>query len=131
MASAIRMGMQAAPASLTVRHLSTPPVQRSVKASLSKKELSDKIASTYGLTKREGERIVNDVLTTITEKVAAGEKVTLIGFGSFEARKRPARTGRNPKTGEPLTIPARTVPVFSAGKNFKETVNGEKPSTSE
>jgi DNA-binding protein HU-beta len=54
--------------------------------------------------------------------VAAGDKVTLVGFGSFEARERQAREGRNPKTGEAMTIPATKVPAFSAGKLFKDKV---------
>ncbi len=124
MASAIRVSMPAAPARLHSRLLSTTPARTAVKAQFSKKELSDQIAAAHGLSKKDGERIVNDVLSTIQEKVAAGEKVSFIGFGTFEGRKRPARTGRNPKTGEPLAIPERTVPVFSAGKGFKDAVSG-------
>jgi DNA-binding protein HU-beta len=58
----------------------------------------------------------------IVTSVAGGDKVTLVGFGSFEKRERKAREGRNPKTGESMTIAATTVPAFSAGKSFKETV---------
>ncbi|WP_439648882.1 HU family DNA-binding protein [Leptolyngbya ohadii] len=61
---------------------------------------------------------------SIMEVIAGGEKVTLVGFGTFEARQRQEREGRNPKTGESMTIPASTVPAFSAGKLFKETVAG-------
>ena len=62
---------------------------------------------------------------TIQKTVAKGKKVTLVGFGTFEARKRAARTGRNPQTGKELKIPAKTVPAFSAGKKFKTVVNGK------
>jgi DNA-binding protein HU-beta len=62
------------------------------------------------------------LLETITQVVADGDKVTLIGFGTFEAKKRSAREGRNPKTGEAVQIPAATVPTFSAGKAFREAV---------
>jgi DNA-binding protein HU-beta len=125
MACAMRLSMPAAPARLHSRLLSTTAPRAGVKAHFSKRELSDQIAATYGLTKKDGERIVNDVLTTIQVKVAGGEKVSFIGFGTFEGRKRPARIGRNPKTGEALTIPERTVPVFSAGKGFKDAVSGK------
>ena len=61
-------------------------------------------------------------LETIEKTVSKGKKVTLVGFGTFEPRKRAARTGRNPQTGAPLKIAAKTVPAFSAGKKFKELV---------
>ena len=67
-------------------------------------------------------KILNAITETIVETVADGDKVTLVGFGSFEPRPRKERNGKNPQTGEPLTIPATTVPVFSAGKAFKEKV---------
>ena len=60
--------------------------------------------------------------TKLSQKAAKGKKVTLVGFGTWEARKRAARTGRNPQTGKELKIAAKTVPAFSAGKNFKELV---------
>jgi len=68
----------------------------------------------------EMERIVNGVLDTIKNEVAAGNSVQLVGFGTFESRNRAARTARNPQTGESLTIPAKKVPAFKAGKAFKE-----------
>ena len=64
--------------------------------------------------------VVAAVLETIEKTVSKGKKVTLVGFGTFEARKRAARTGRNPQTGATLKIAAKTVPAFSAGKKFKE-----------
>ena len=66
--------------------------------------------------------VVAAVLETIEKTVSKGKKVTLVGFGTFEARKRAARTGRNPQTGAELKIAAKTVPAFSAGKKFKELV---------
>ena len=66
--------------------------------------------------------VLNAVLTAIAEAVASGEKVTLVGFGSFESRSRKEREGRNPATGEQITIPAAIVPTFSAGKVFKDDV---------
>jgi DNA-binding protein HU-beta len=65
------------------------------------------------------------LIETIQKTVSKGKKVTLVGFGTFESRKRAARTGRNPQTGKELKIPARTVPAFSAGKKFKTIVNGK------
>ena len=64
-------------------------------------------------------------METIEKTVAKGKKVTLVGFGTFEARKRAARTGRNPQTGKEIKIAAKTVPAFSAGKKFKEAVDGK------
>ena len=66
--------------------------------------------------------ILSATLEVIEKTVAKGKKVTLVGFGTFEARKRAARTGRNPQTGAELKIAAKTVPAFSAGKKFKELV---------
>jgi len=62
------------------------------------------------------------MLESIVDAVASGDKVTLVGFGTFEARDRQAREGRNPSTGKPIKIPATRVPAFSAGKLFKEKV---------
>ncbi|MBD1848989.1 HU family DNA-binding protein [Cyanobacteria bacterium FACHB-502] len=91
---------------------------------MNKGELVDKVAEKTGVTKREAEATLNALTESIMEAVAGGEKVTLVGFGTFEARQRQEREGRNPKTGESMTIPASTVPAFSAGKLFKETVAG-------
>ncbi len=91
---------------------------------MNKGELVDKVAEKTGVTKREAEATLNALTESIMEAVAGGEKVTLVGFGTFEARQRQEREGRNPKTGETMTIPASTVPAFSAGKLFKETVAG-------
>ena len=90
---------------------------------MNKKDLVDILAYKANLTKKESEEVVTIILETIIKTVSEGEKVTLVGFGSFEARERQARAGVNPKTGEKLSIPAARVPTFSAGKFFKDTVN--------
>ncbi len=74
-------------------------------------------------TKRVIEEVLTTTLDVIIDTVAKGEKVTLVGFGSFEPRERKPREGRNPKTGEKMDIPGTRVPAFSAGKTFKEMVN--------
>ncbi|MEM6252581.1 MAG: HU family DNA-binding protein [Cyanobacteria bacterium P01_D01_bin.156] len=89
---------------------------------MNKGELIDEIASSTDVPKNVIDNVVSATIDTIMETVSAGEKVTLIGFGSFEPRDRKARDGRNPKTGEVIKIPATTVPAFSAGKAFKERV---------
>ena len=89
---------------------------------MNKGELVSAVAQTTGVTKKEADTIVTATLDKIIDIVATGGKVTLVGFGSFESRDRKARDGRNPKTGEKITIPATTVPAFAAGKAFKEKV---------
>ncbi|NJM74887.1 MAG: HU family DNA-binding protein [Acaryochloridaceae cyanobacterium RU_4_10] len=73
-------------------------------------------------TKKQTDAILSAALETIVEAIASGDKVTLVGFGSFEKRDRAARDGRNPQTGEAIKIPAMSVPGFSAGKVFKDKV---------
>jgi DNA-binding protein HU-beta len=90
---------------------------------LNKAELVDVVAREAGTTKKDAETIINTMMETIVKRVAAGERVTLVGFGTFEARQRRARTGRNPKTNEPLQIPAKRVAGFRVGKEFGEAVN--------
>jgi DNA-binding protein HU-beta len=94
---------------------------------MNKGELVDAIAEKANISKKEADAVLNAAIETIVETVASGEKVTLVGFGSFEKRDRQAREGRNPKTGETMTIAATRVPAFSAGKLFKEKVAGAKP----
>jgi DNA-binding protein HU-beta len=77
------------------------------------------------VTKKDITLIASILFQTIANTVAKNEKVTVVGFGSFEKRDRAARRGRNPKSGEIMEIPAMSVPAFSAGKNFKELVAGE------
>nr|YP_001293578.1 DNA binding protein hu-like protein [Rhodomonas salina]ABO70763.1 DNA binding protein hu-like protein [Rhodomonas salina] len=90
---------------------------------MNKKDLVEIVAKKRNLTKKESEEIITTILETIIKTVSEGEKVTLVGFGSFEARERQAREGRNPKTGERLQIPASRVPTFSVGKFFKDKVS--------
>ncbi|MBD2472753.1 HU family DNA-binding protein [Nostoc sp. FACHB-145] len=89
---------------------------------MNKGELVDVVAAKANITKKQADEVISAFLEVVTEAVANGEKVTLIGFGSFERRERSEREGRNPKTKEPITIPATRVPAFSAGKQFREKV---------
>ena len=91
---------------------------------MNKTELIAKVSEDTGLTKKDAAAAVESVLAAITDTVAAGEKVSLTGFGIFESKHREARTGRNPRTKEAVEIPASTAPVFKADKAFKEKVNG-------
>jgi len=86
-------------------------------------ELIQAVADEANLTKAQTQEAVRALLKTITQVVAGGDKVTLVGFGSFEPKVRSAREGRNPKNGETIQIPAARVPTFSAGKAFREAVN--------
>jgi len=88
---------------------------------MTKQDLIDKVAET-GMTKKQAGNAVNAVLDSIKDSLAAGEKVSLVGFGSFSVKKRAARTGRNPRTGNALKIKAKNVPVFKAGKALKDAV---------
>lgn len=90
---------------------------------MNKAELVDRVAERTGKTKKESSMIVDTVLTTISDALKGGDKVTLIGFGNFEVRERAARTGRNPQTGEEIQIEASRVPSFKPGKQLKELVN--------
>ena len=93
---------------------------------MNKAELVDVVAREAGTTKKDAETVINSMMNAIVKSVAQGERVTLVGFGTFEARQRKARTGRNPKTNEPLQIPAKRVPGFRVGKEFSEAVNAKK-----
>ncbi len=90
---------------------------------MNKTELVAAVASASGLKKAEAELAVKCTLDAIKEAVKDGEKVQLIGFGTFEARKRPARTARNPRTGEEIHVPASNAPAFKASKAFKDELN--------
>jgi len=92
---------------------------------MNKEELVQEIAKKANVTQKEATEVLSSLIDTIQKTVAKGKKVTLVGFGTFEPRKRAARTGRNPQTGKELKIPAKTVPAFSAGKKFKTVVNGK------
>ena len=87
-----------------------------------KQDLIAKVAETAELSKKQAALVVSTVFDTIAESLANGEKVQLIGFGSFEVRERAERKGRNPQTGEELVIPATKVPAFKAGKALKDVV---------
>ena len=90
---------------------------------VNKTELIDIVAKKSGMTKVETESLLTITLETIVETVAKGERVTLVGFGSFEARERKARYGRNPQSGEKLYIPSARIPTFSVGNFFKNKVS--------
>ncbi|MGB2926459.1 MAG: HU family DNA-binding protein [Limnothrix sp.] len=93
---------------------------------MNKGELVDLVASKASISKKQADSVVSATVEAIMEAVAGGDKVTLVGFGSFEPRERKAREGRNPKTNEKMQIPATVVPAFSAGKQFKEMVAPKK-----
>ncbi len=93
---------------------------------MNKGELVDAVAHKAEVTKKQADAVLSAALDTIMEAVSESDKVTLVGFGSFESRERKAREGRNPKTGEKMDIPATRVPAFSAGKLFKEKVAPKK-----
>ena len=92
---------------------------------MNKEELVQEIAKKSNVTQKEAAEVLGALIETIQKTVSKGKKVTLVGFGTFEARKRAARTGRNPQTGKEIKIAAKTVPAFSAGKKFKEAVDGK------
>ena len=89
---------------------------------MNKEELVKEISKKSKVSQKIAADVLAATLETIEKSVAKGKKITLVGFGTFEPRKRAARTGRNPQTGKEIKIPAKTVPVFSAGKRFKEAV---------
>ena len=91
---------------------------------MTKKELTKKIAEEQTISQKQAAAIVDSVFDSIVAAVAAGDKVSIPGFGTFESKTRAARTGRNPRTKEAVEIPASTVPGFKAGKTFKEKMNG-------
>jgi len=89
---------------------------------MTKTELVDQVAARTNLSKKDAAAAVDAVFSTISESLARGEKVQLIGFGSFEVRERAERIGRNPQTGAEMTIPAKKVPAFKPGKQLKDSV---------
>ena len=90
---------------------------------MNKAELIAAIAAKTGETKKGAEEAVNAFVDVVTNALVEGDKVQLVGFGSFEVRKRAARKGRNPQTKEEIKIPASKAPVFKAGKALKDLVN--------
>jgi len=90
---------------------------------MNKAELIAAVAAKTGDTKKAAEESLNALVSAISDSLAKGDKVQLVGFGSFEVRKRAARKGRNPQTKEEIKIPASKAPVFKAGKALKDLVN--------
>ena len=90
---------------------------------MNKTELIAAMAEKTELTKKDAERALKAFVDVVTDELKQGEKVQLVGFGSFEVRKRAARKGRNPQTKEEIKIPASKAPVFRAGKPLKDLVN--------
>ena len=89
---------------------------------MNKTELIATVAEKTGMTKKDAERVINATVDTITEKLVAGEKVAMSGFGIFEVKAREARVGRNPRTKETIEIPATRLPAFKASKALKDTI---------
>ncbi|MBT2259767.1 HU family DNA-binding protein [Priestia megaterium] len=89
---------------------------------MKKAELIDAVATKSELTKQDSKKAVDALFETISNTLAKEEKIQLLGFGTFEVRERAERTGRNPQTGEEMTIPASKVPAFKPGKELKEAV---------
>lgn len=89
---------------------------------MNKNELIDAMTERTGLARKDAERALQAALSAMTDALRRGEKVQLVGFGSFDVKSREARTGRNPKTGEPLPIPAARIPAFHPGKALKDAV---------
>ena len=90
---------------------------------MNKTELVAAIAANAELSKKDSEKALKAFIDVVTEELKKGEKVQLVGFGTFEVSARPARTGRNPQTKQTITIPASKAPKFKAGKALKDTVN--------
>ena len=90
---------------------------------MNKAELIASVAEQAALSKKDAEKAINAVVDTISTALTEGEKIQLVGFGTFEVRAREARKGKNPRTGEEITIAASKVPAFKAGKALKDTVN--------
>ena len=91
---------------------------------MNKQELIATVADTSGLVKADAVKAVEAVFDAIEASLKKGDEVRLVGFGTFSISKRKASTGRNPRTGEPMTIKASTQPKFKAGKGLKDAVNG-------
>ncbi|MEG3613602.1 HU family DNA-binding protein [Isoptericola haloaureus] len=94
---------------------------------MNKSELAAAVAERTESTPTEARRQVDAVLDSIVESVSAGERVSLLGFGTFTGAERPARTARNPRTGDTIDVPAAVVPRFRAGSGFKARVSGSEP----
>ncbi|MDR7415584.1 MAG: HU family DNA-binding protein [Armatimonadota bacterium] len=93
---------------------------------MNKEQLVERIAQVAGLSKKDANAALDAALDAIRTALRRGEKVTLVGFGTFQVRERRAREGRNPQTGEKIRIPARKVPAFTAGKELRTAVAGAR-----
>ena len=89
---------------------------------MNKPELVELVAEKAGIAKKDSEKAITAILDGITDTLAKGDKVQLVGFGTFEVRHRKAREGRNPSTGEAIKIAAQNVPAFKAGKALKDLI---------
>jgi integration host factor subunit beta len=90
---------------------------------MTKAELVDEVGRQAALTRKHSEVIVDAVFSSIIEALQRGDKIELRGFGSFRVRRRSSRTGRNPKTGQGVLVPAKSVPSFKPGKELRELIN--------
>ena len=90
---------------------------------MNKEELVQEVSKKAKLTQKDVSEILSTFIDVVEKTVARGKKVTLVGFGTFDSRKRAERIGRNPQSGKEINIPAKTVPAFSAGKKFRELTN--------
>ena len=90
---------------------------------MNKNELISAMAEKSKLTKKDADIALDAFVESVQDALKAGDKVQLVGFGTFEVKTRAARTGKNPRTGEPMTTPAKKAPAFRASKNLKEAVN--------
>ncbi len=91
---------------------------------MTKSELISQIADKCEFTKKDAEKALSAVTSSITDALVNGEKIQLVGFGTFEVRDRAAKESKNPRTGETIQVPAKKVPAFKAGKALKDAVNG-------
>jgi DNA-binding protein HU-beta len=89
---------------------------------MNKQDFIDKVANNAGITKRQAKDAIDTLTSEVIKAVKKGKKVTFVGFGTYSRRRRKKRKGRNPKTGKEITIPAKFVPKFTAGKAFKDAV---------
>ena len=89
---------------------------------MNKRELVEAVSDKTGITKKKTGNVVDAVTETITDTLSQGEKITLVGFGTFQVRQREERKGVNPQTKEALTIPAKKVPKFKAGKELRKAI---------
>ena len=94
---------------------------------MTKAELIDEVSKVVAVTRKESETIVEIIFESIVKSLRNGEKIEIRGFGSFRTRQRQARIGRNPKSGEKVEVPAKTIPFFKPSKELRDLVNGVEP----